>query len=116
MFGFSLKDKTKKLLENEFKNFNPTNSWLNHIIKQGKPQEFNEYDVAINYLMTEWEFKIQQCKENPEMFGKEIRKSWLKTIKSERKIFKLIEHKAHQDLDFRDRCARIIKEAEKVLK
>ena len=62
MFGFSLKEKTIKLLENEIGHFNPTKKWLDHIIKIGKPQEFNEYDVAINYLMTEWEFKINQCK------------------------------------------------------
>ena len=53
MFGFSLKEKTIKLLENEIGHFNPTKKWLDHIIKIGKPQEFNEYDVAINYLMTE---------------------------------------------------------------
>ena len=116
MFGFGLKDKTKKVLEKEFNHFNPTIRWLNHIIKQGNSQDFNEYDVAINYLMTDWEFKIQQCRDNPDVFGKEIKKSWLKTIKTEIKLLKLVEHKAHQDLDFRDRCKKIITEAEVVLK
>tara|TARA_B100000886_G_scaffold97076_1_gene64424 strand:+ start:734 stop:1084 length:351 start_codon:yes stop_codon:yes gene_type:complete len=116
MFGFSLKEKTIKLLEDEIGHFNPTKKWLDHIIKIGKPQEFNEYDVAINYLMTEWEFKINQCKDNPDMFGKEIRKSWYKTINQERKKFAKIEHLAHQDLDFRDRSARIIKNSKSLIK
>ena len=41
MFGFSLKDKAEKILKDEFWNSDPTNSWLNHIIKQGKLQEYN---------------------------------------------------------------------------
>ena len=116
MFGFSLKDKAKKILENDIGHYNPTNSWLNHIIKLGKLQEYNEYDVVIMYLMTEWEFKINQCIERPDDFGKEIRKSWYESINSERKKFKLMEHKAHQDLDFRDRCSRILKDSKNILK
>ena len=116
MFGFSLKDKAKKILKDEFWNSEPTNSWLNHIVKQGKLQDYNEYDVVINYLMTEWEFKINECMQRPDDFGKEIRKSWYKSINSERKKFKLMEHKAHQDLDFRDRCSRILKDSKKILK
>jgi hypothetical protein len=116
MFGFSLKEKAKKILENDIGHYNPTSSWLNSIIKQGSSQEFNEYDVVINYLMTDWEFKINQCLENPDLFGKEIRKTWANTIKSERKRFEFFEHKAHQDLDFRDRCSRILKDSKKILK
>ena len=116
MFGFSLKEKAIKILENDIGHYNPTNSWLNHIVKQGKSQEFNEYDVVINYLMTEWEFKINQCLQSPDTFKKEIRKSWYKTIHDERKKFKLIEHKAHQDLDFRDRCSKIIKNSKTLIK
>ncbi|MDC0426402.1 hypothetical protein OAM08_00225 [Pelagibacteraceae bacterium] len=111
MFGFSLKDKAKKILENDIGHFNPTNSWLNHIIKQGNSQDFNEYDVVINYLMTDWEFKINEVLNRPDAFKKEIRKSWYKSINSEMKKFKLIEHKAHQDLDFRDRCKDLIKKS-----
>ena len=32
------------------------------------------------------------------------------------KKFKLMEHKAHQDLDFRDRCSRILKDSKNILK
>ena len=117
MFGFSLKDKAKKILKDDFWHSDPTNSWLNHIIKVGKKQEFNEYDVVITYLMTDWEFKINSCLQNPDMFKKEIRKSWYKTINAERKKFKqMMEHKAHQDLDFRDRCSQIIKNSKKLIK
>ena len=116
MFGFSLKDKAKKILENDIGHYNPTNSWLNHVIKQGKPQEFNEYDVVINYLMTDWEFKINQCLESPNIFKKEIRKAWYKTIHSERKKFSTMEHLAHQDLNFRDRCSQIIKNSKTLIK
>ena len=41
MFGFSLKDKAKKILDNDIGHYNPTNSWLKHIIKLGKLQEYN---------------------------------------------------------------------------
>ena len=42
MFGFGLKDKSKKVLEEIFELYEPTPSWLSSIVKQGKPQDYNE--------------------------------------------------------------------------
>ena len=50
------------------------------------------------------------------LFEKEIRKAWYKTIHSERKKFSTMEHLAHQDLNFRDRCSQIIKNSKTLIK
>ena len=114
MFGFGLKDKAKKILENNIGVHRPTPSWLNHIVKIGKQQDFNEYDVAINYCMTEWEFNIDQCLTRD--FDKEIKEMHYKNIQSQRKNLKKIEHLAHQDMPFTDRINQIIKNSKKLIK
>ena len=113
MFGFSLKDKAKKILENDIGIHRPTPSWLNHIVKQGNQQEFNEYDVVINYCMTEWEFNIDQSlKLNS---SKEIKQIHYKNIHSQRNNLKKIEHLAHQDMPFSDRINQIIKNSKTLI-
>ena len=63
MFGFGLKDKSKKVLNNHFKREGGwTPSWLNSIVNDGKIQGYNEYDVAIWYLITEWQWMIDTWK------------------------------------------------------
>jgi len=111
MFGFSLKDKAKKILENDIGIYRPTSSWLNHIVRQGKPQEYNEYDVAIYFCMTEWEFNMDHALQHGD---KESKKHWYKTIHSQIKLLRKIEHLAHQDLPFRARIDQIIKKSEEL--
>ena len=111
MFGFGLKDKAKKILENDIGVFFPTQSWLNSIVKQGKSQNFNEYDVVINYCMTEWEFEITQAIK----FGDN--KEYLhQQIHSQREKLRKIEHLAHPDLDYRERVNQIIKKSKELIK
>ena len=114
MFGFGLKDKAKKILENDIGIHRPTPSWLNHIVREGKKQEYNEYDVAIYYCMTEWEFYIDQSlKLNS---SKEIKQIHYKNIHSQRNNLKKIEHLAHQDMPFSDRINQIIKNSKTLIK
>ena len=114
MFGFGLKDKAKKILENDIGVHRPVPSWLNSIVKQGKKQNFNEYDIAINYCMTEWEFNIDQALKLD--FDKEIKETYYKNIQSQRHNLKKIEHLAHQDMPVSDRINQIIKDSKKLIK
>jgi|TARA_B100000315_G_scaffold242086_1_gene263842 hypothetical protein len=113
MFGFGLKDKAKKILENDIGIRRPTQSWLNHIVKQGKPQDFNEYDVVINYCMTEWEYSIDRAMRSDD---KELKILSHKMIHSERDSLRKIEHLAHPDLDYRERVNQIIKKSKELIK
>jgi hypothetical protein len=116
MFGFGLKDKAKKILEDDIGVFSPTPSWLNHIVSEGKKQEYNEYDIAICYCITEWDFEIDQAikfDSNKEYIHQQI--------KSQREKLSKIEHLAHQDLTFQDLSFRkkidqIVKKSEELLK
>ena len=111
MFGFGLKDKAKKILENDIGVFFPTQSWLNSIVKQGKPQGYNEYDVAIWYLITDWEFEI----DNAIRTG-DSKEYWHQEIHSQREKLRKIEHLAHQDTNFLDKINQIIKKSKELKK
>ena len=111
MFGFGLKDKAKKILENDIGVHRPTPSWLNSIVKQGKKQNFNEYDIAINYCMTEWEFYINETIRHGN--NKEY---WYQQIQSQRENLRKIEHLAHSDLDYRERVNQIINKSKELIK
>ena len=97
MFGFGLKDKSKKVLEETFGEHNPTPSWLSSIIKEGRPQEYNEYDVGIWYMITEWEFQINNNSDN----------LWIDNINDQIKAVNKISDYAHHDTGFESRIKNI---------
>tara|TARA_Y100000768_G_C23955511_1_gene672550 strand:- start:843 stop:1157 length:315 start_codon:yes stop_codon:yes gene_type:complete len=97
MFGFGLKDKSKKVLEEIFELYGPTPSWLSSIVKQGKPQDYNEYDVAIWYMINEWEFQINQNSDN----------LWIEQMNKQIEAVNKISKFAHKDTGFESRISSI---------
>ena len=97
MFGFGLKDKSKKVLEENFQYSSPTASWLKSIVKQGQPQDYNEYDVAIWYMITEWEFQLNNNSEN----------LWVEKMNEEIEAVNKISNFAHKDTGFESRVSAI---------
>ena len=97
MFGFGLKDKSKKVLEEIFELYRPTPSWLSSIVKQGKPQDYNEYDVAIWYMINEWEFLINTRSDN----------LWIEEMNKQIEAVNKISKFAHKDTGFESRIFSI---------
>lgn len=110
MFGFGLKDKSKKILNEHFnKGGGWTPSWLNSIVSQGKSQGYNEYDVAVWYLITEWQWLIDMESNKETESGKENKKRIYHAIQKEIELTNKIKHLAHQDTGFEEKIDAINK-------
>jgi hypothetical protein len=114
MFGFGLKDKAKKIIENDIGHYGPWSGWLSRIVSQGKKKGYNEYDVVVMYLLTQWEFDINHAITLES--DKEHKDSLYKRIHIEKDNFNKIKHLVHSDLDYRERFDNIIKQSEELLK
>ena len=109
MFGFGIKDKAKKILENQIGIFEPTSSWLNSIVTQGKQQDYNEYDVAIWYCITEWKFEIDNA------INTNFNRGYYYTqIKAQMENLKEIEKSAHQDTGYELEIKKISEKLEEL--
>jgi hypothetical protein len=109
MFGFGLKDKSKKVLNNHFKREGAwTPSWLNSIVNDGKIQGYNEYDVAIWYLITDWQWMIDTWKNRGEE-DKETKDRIFQEINDEIVLVNEISHLANADTGFKERVAELAK-------
>jgi|TARA_B100001250_G_C19775066_1_gene779155 hypothetical protein len=114
MFGFGLKDKTKKVLNNHFKREGAwTPSWLNSVVNDGKLQGYNEYDAAIWYLITDWQWMIDTWK-NRGAEDKETKDRIFKEIHDEIALVDAISHLAHEDTGFQSRIADIARDAQQL--
>ena len=114
MFGFGLKDKAKKILNNHFnRDGGWTPSWLNSVVSQGKDQGYNEYDVVIWYLLTDWQWSIDTWKDRDD--SPETKERIYDEIIDEIKLLKQISHLAHEDTGFQVKVNEI-EELSKLLK
>mgnify|MGYP000107431421 FL=1 len=114
MFGFGLKGKAKKILNNHFNREGGwTPSWLNSIVSQGKSQGYNEYDVVIWYLITDWQWSIDTWKDIDD--SPETTNRLYEEINEEIELLNQISHLAHEDTGFHSKVIEI-KEASKLLK
>ena len=114
MFGFGLKDKAKKILNNHFnRDGGWTPSWLNSIVSRGKSQGYNEYDVVVWYLLNDWQWSIDTWKDRHD--APETRNEILQDITKEIDLLNQISHLAHQDTGFQSKVNEI-QESLKLLK
>jgi hypothetical protein len=112
MFGLSLKDKSKKVLNEHFKMEGGwTPSWLNSLVSQGKNQGYNEYDVAIYYKLNSMEWLINVWKDHETASAEEKQKIY-KGIHEDISLIYEIQHLAHADTDFLERLSQIVKKSE----
>tara|TARA_B110000196_G_scaffold272404_1_gene248321 strand:- start:6 stop:353 length:348 start_codon:yes stop_codon:yes gene_type:complete len=113
MFGFGLKDKSKKLLNDHFDCEGYwTTSWLNSIVSQGKAQGYNEYDVVIWYWITDQGFLINTWKDHE---SQESKMDIYRGIQDTLSKIDEIKHLAHQDTGYQAKLDEI-SEASEILK
>ena len=116
MFGFGLKDKSKKVLNEHFNREGAwTPSWLNSVVSQGKSQGYNEYDVVIWYLINDWKWTIDTWKDRG-TDSESTKQRLYKEIQEEIELANQIKHLAHQDTGLETKVDEIKRESEQLIK